>query len=154
MLSKIILLLAILAYSIIVAQSFMYIVALKNVQKTMAAGSYIELRNLLDKSFRANYKYAVYSALITSLLHAAVNIKSPDNLLFITAVIAFIALAADVLLMMKGNMPINNLINTWTAEKYPANWAEYRAKWLQVFFYREIVTIIGFVSLVFGSVLG
>jgi hypothetical protein len=47
--------------------------------------------------------------------------------LFITAIVAFVALITDVLLM-KGNMPINNLINTWTADNYPANWVEYRAK--------------------------
>jgi MFS superfamily sulfate permease-like transporter len=55
---------------------------------------------------------------------------------------------------MKGNMPINNLINTWTAENYPANWEYYRAKWLRIFFYREIATITGFVSLVTGVVFG
>ena len=41
MYTKIILLLTILAYSIIVGQSYMYIVALKNVQTEMGGGSYI-----------------------------------------------------------------------------------------------------------------
>jgi hypothetical protein len=81
-------------------------VALKNVQYGMQAESYIELRKALDVSFRANYKYAVYAALLTSLLLVSANIKSPGSLLFITSVIAFVALIADVLLMMKGNMPI------------------------------------------------
>ena len=143
-----------LAYSVIVAQSFMYIVALKNVQHGMQAESYIELRKLLDINFRANYKYAVYAALLTSLLLVLVNIKSPGSLLFITSAIAFTALIADVLLMMKGNMPINNLINTWTVDNYPPDWAMYRAKWLRVFFYREIVTMAGFISLLFGAVFG
>lgn len=154
MFTKIILLLAILAYSVIAAQSFMYLVALKNVQHGMQAASYIELRKLLDVNFRANYQYAVYAALLTGLLLVLAKIKSPASLGFITAAIAFAALIADVLLMMKGNMPINNLINTWTAENYPADWAMYRAKWLQIFFYREIVTITGFISLVIGTVFG
>lgn len=154
MYKKIILLLTILAYSVIVAQSFMYIVALKNVQQGMQAESYIELRKLLDINFRANYKYAVYAALLTSLLLVLVNIKSPGSLLFITSAIAFTALIADVLLMMKGNMPINKLINTWTPVHYPDNWADYRAKWLQIFFYREVATITGFISLAIGAVFG
>jgi hypothetical protein len=154
MYTKIILLLAMLAYSFIVAQSFMYIVALKNVQHGMQAASYIELRKLLDVNFRANYKFAVYAALLTGLLLVLANIKSPGSLGFITAAIAFAALIADVLLMMKGNMPINNLINTWTVDHYPPDWAVYRAKWLRIFFYREIATITGFVSLLIGAVFG
>jgi hypothetical protein len=154
MYTKLMLLLTVLAYSIIVAQSYMYMVALKNVQQVMQAASYIELRKGLDVNFRANYKYAVYAALITSFIFVLMNIKSPGSLLFITAAIAFAALIADLLLMMKGNMPINNLINTWTPENYPANWAAYRAKWLRIFLYREIATITGFTSLVIGAVFG
>jgi hypothetical protein len=152
--TKIILLLTILTYSVIVGQSYMYIIALKNVQKSMNAPSYIELRNLLDASFRANYKYAVYASLLLNPLLVVVAAKNPGSILFITAAIAFVTLVADVLLMMKGNMPINNLINTWTPIHYPDNWAAYRAKWLQIFFYREIATITGFISLVIGAVFG
>jgi hypothetical protein len=152
--TKIILLLTILAYSVIVAQSYMYIVALKNVQIGMGGGSYIQLRKLMDANFRANYKYAVYAALASSLLLVLINIKSPNSVLFIAASVSFIALITDLLLMMKGNMPINNLINTWTPVHYPDNWAVYRTKWLQIFFYREIATITGFISLVVGAVFG
>ncbi len=154
MYTKIILLLTMLAYSVIVAQSYMYIVALKNVQYSMQAENYIELRKLLDTNFRANYKYAVYAALILNLLLVIITCKNPGSLLFITTAIAFVALVADVLLMMKGNMPINNFINTWTTDYYPPDWAIYRAKWLRIFFYREIVTITGFISLVVGTVFG
>ena len=134
--TKIILLLSIIAYSVIVGQSYMYIVALKNVQTDMSAGSFIQLRQLLDTNFRNNYQYAVYASLITSLILVLINIK------------------ADLLLMLKGNMPINDLINTWTSDHYPDNWAEYRAKWLQIFLYREVATITGFISLVIGAVFG
>jgi hypothetical protein len=152
--TKIILLLTILAYSIIVGQSYMYIVALKKVQTDMGGGSYVQLRKLLDTNFRANYKYAVYAALVMSLLLVLINIRSSNSILFITASVAFIALIADLLMMMKGNMPINKLINTWTPVHYPDNWAEYRAKWLQIFFYREVATITGFISLIIGAVFG
>lgn len=154
MYTKIILLFTMLAYSVIVAQSYMYIIALKNVQHCMQAESYIELRKLLDVNFRANYKFAVYAALVTSFILVLINIKTPGSLLFITSSIAFVALIADVLLMMKGNMPINDLINTWTVDHYPADWALYRAKWLRIFLFREIVTITGFISLVTGAVFG
>lgn len=152
--TKILLLLTLLAYSIIVGQSYMYIIALKHVQNSMQANSWIELRKLLDAGFMANFKYAVYAALLTNLLLVITTIKNPGSLLFITAAIAFVALIADTLLTVKGNMPINTLINSWTADNYPANWAEYRTKWLQIFQYRQIANITGFVSLLVGAAFG
>jgi hypothetical protein len=55
---------------------------------------------------------------------------------------------------MKGNMPMINFINAWTADNYPADWEYYRAKWLQIFFYRKIATTTGFFSLLIGAVFG
>jgi len=152
--SKIILLSALISYSCVVSQSYMYIIALKNVQNSMSATSYIELRKLLDANFRANYKWVVYAALFTNLLLVLINIQSPNSLLFIASAIAFLALVADTALMMKGNMPVNKLINTWTVDNYPANWEYYRTKWLRIFYYREIATVAGFISLLIGVVFG
>ena len=154
MLVKVVFLFTLLAYSIIVSQSFMYILALKNVQFTLEANSFIELRKLIDVNMRDNFKYPVYAALFTSLLMVILTLKNPTSLLFITVAIAFIALIADTLLMMKGNLPINDVINTWSADNFPKNWSEYRAKWFTVFQYRQIANIIGFVSLLIGAVFG
>lgn len=142
------------AYSIIVSQSFMYIIALKNVQTSMQAGPFIELRKLLDAGFRANFKNAIYVALLCNLLLVISMAKFPGGLLFISSLIAFIALVADVLLALKGNIPINNLINTWSIESYPDNWSAYRTKWLTIFQYRQICNLTGFICLLAGVVFG
>jgi hypothetical protein len=154
MLVKVLFLFTLLAYSIIVSQSFSYIIALKNVQLNLNAGSYIELRKLIDANFRANFTYVVYAVLITNLLLVLTTVKNPSSLLFITAAIAFVALIADTLLTVKGNLPINDIINTWSTDKYPTDWADYRAKWLTIFQYRQIANIMGFVSLLIGAVFG
>ena len=154
MLFKALFLFTLLAYSIIVSQSFSYIIALKNVQLSLNVGSYIELRKLLDVNFRANFTYVVYAALITNFLLVLTTLKNPSSLLFITAAIAFVALIADTLLTVKGNLPINDVINTWSSDNYPTNWMDYRAKWLTIFQYRQIANIIGFVSLLIGAVFG
>jgi hypothetical protein len=154
MLSRYLLFFTIISYSIIVGQSFMYIIAMKNVQTSMQAASYIELRQLLDAGFMANFKWAIYTALLCNLLLLISTMKTPGSLLFITVVIAFAALIIDTLLAVKGNVPINTVINSWSADNYPADWADYRAKWLQVFRYRQIANISGFTSLVIGAVFG
>lgn len=152
--SKILLLLTILAYSIIVSQSFMYIIALKNVQNSLQANSYIELRKLTDIQFNANFKIPMYAGLLGCLLLLISNMKAPGSLLFITAAIAFVALAADTVLALKGNIPINAMINSWQADQYPANWETYRAKWFHIFQYRQAANITGFISLLVGAVFG
>lgn len=154
MTTKIILLFTLLVYSIIVSQSFMYILALKDVQLGLDANSYTELRKLIDSSMRSNFKYVIYAALLANLGLAISTIRNPGSLLFITTAIAFAALILDTLLTVKGNLPINDVINTWSPDRYPSNWAEYRTKWLSIFQYRQIANITGFVSLLIGSVFG
>jgi len=154
MVINIILLITLLTYSIIVSQSFMYILSLKNVQLNLEVNSYIETRKLIDTSMRKNFTYVVYAALLINLTLVVVTIKSPGSLLFISAVIAFLALIVDTLITVKGNLPINDIINTWSSGNYPSNWADYRVKWLCIFQYRQVANITGFVSLLIGAVWG
>ena len=154
MINKIILLAALLPYSMVVSQSFMYILSLKHVQLSLDANAYTDLRKLTDASMRKNFKWVIYLALITALILVIANISNPDSLLFIMSAIAFLALMADTLFTIKGNLPINDIINTWSADNYPPNWEYYRDKWLKVFQYRQVANIIGFVSLLTGAVFG
>ncbi|MBA4057978.1 MAG: hypothetical protein C0490_24895, partial [Marivirga sp.] len=103
MITKIILLFALLSYSIIVSQSFMYILSLKYAQLNLTLRSYIELRKLLDASMRSKFRYAVYAALLTNLILVISAAKDPDSLLFIAAAIAFVALVLDTVITLKGN---------------------------------------------------
>lgn len=154
MTTKILLLITILAYSFIVSQSFMYILSLKHVQLSLDVNTYTELRKLIDTSMRSNFKFAVYATLLSSLALVIYTINAPTSLLFITSVIAFVAIVVDTLLTVKGSLPINDVINSWSADSYPANWTEFRTKWFSIFQYRQIANIAGFVSLLVGALFG
>lgn len=152
MTTKIILFITLLAYSFIVSQSFMYILSLKYVQLNLEADSYTQLRTLIDTSMRANFKYVIYVALVFNLALVVTSIKNPTSIVFITSSIAFVTLVIDVMLTLKGNLPINDIINNWTPSTIPANWATFRDKWFTIFQYRQIASIVGFVSLLIGVV--
>lgn len=154
MTTKITLLVALMAYAVIASQPFMYIFSLKHVQLNLNANSYIELRKLTDTAMRANFKYVLYVALLANIALAALTIKTPNSILFMTTTIALVALIADVMLTLKGSLPINDVMNTWSADNYPSNWQDFRAQWFAVFQYRQIAGIIGFVSLAIGAVFG
>lgn len=151
---KILMLINLLAFSFIVAQVFMYMIALTNVQKNMDAPSYIRLRKLLDKNFRAKFGFVIYTSLLSSLLLCCVTATDPFSFLFITSLVAFFALITDILLALRGNMPINNRINTWKPDLYPADWEVYRDKWFFFFRWRQIAGSVGFVSLLLGALFG
>jgi len=150
--TRIVLFTTLLAYSFVVSQSFSYIIALHNSQKNLDAKSYIKVRKLLDKNFRAKFKYVFYSTLISNILLCILTIQEPTSLLFFGSLIALIGFIADTGFMLRGNMPINNYINTWSPDNYPDDWEIHRAKWLSIFTKRQAANIIGFTSLLFATV--
>ena len=154
MTTRIILAITLLVYAIIASQAFMYMLSLKQVQLNLGANSYTEIRKLIDISMRASFKYVIYAALLANVSLVIATIKTPSGLVFITATIALLALVAEILLTLKGNLPINDVINTWSADSVPANWTAFRDKWFTIFQYRQIASITGFISLLIGAVFG
>jgi len=154
MTTKIIFAITLLVYAMIASQALMYILSLKQVQLNLGASSYIEIRKLIDISMRASFKYVIYAALLANVSLVIATIKTPSSLVFITATIALLALVVEIVLTLKGNLPINDVINTWSADNVPANWTSFREKWFTIFQYRQIASITGFISLLIGAVFG
>jgi hypothetical protein len=146
--------LTLLFYSIIVSQSFMYIIALRNVSRGLTPNAYLEFRQLIDTGFRKKFVYIVYGALTANLLLVIATLSNPGSMLFTAAVFSFGALLVDTSITIKGNLPINDHINTWTANTLPANWADVRDQWLSFYQYRQIANISGFLCLLIGTVFG
>lgn len=151
---KVIILINLLAYSLIVSQSFSYIIALRNVQRNMQPQSYIELRKLLDKNFQIKFRIVFYFSLLSCSALTLLSSMHLTGLLFITSATALAGLIIETILTLKGNVPINREINTWSADNYPLNWQDYRNRWLTIFAKRQVVNIIGFLSLLVGAVFG
>ena len=154
MTTKIIFAITLFAYVMIASQAFMYILSLKQVQLSLNANAYTEIRKLIDTSMRASFKYVIYAALLANVLLVILTAKTPNGLVFITATIALVALIAEIMLTLKGNLPIHDVINTWSADSVPANWTSFRNKWFTIFQYRQIASITGFISLLIGAVFG
>lgn len=149
---QIILLLNLLAYSFIISQSLSYIIALDDVQRKMQPAAYITFRQLVDKNFRAKFKYPFYASLLFSPASAVLALTYNNYFLFVSAIIATIAIVIDTIITIKKNMPVNDYINQWTIDNYPANWQEYRTKWLYYFRWRQIINITGFIVLLIGVI--
>ncbi|HEX7902259.1 MAG TPA: hypothetical protein VF487_00170 [Chitinophagaceae bacterium] len=154
MLIKVTLFITLLMYAFIVGQSFFYILALSNATKKMQAIAYIETRKLIDAELQSKLSLVYYAALGASVLLTAFSVVNPNGILFISSVIALIALVIDVVFALKGNVPLNKTINSWSETQYPDNWQQVRSKWFSIYHIRQVVNIVGFVSLLAGLVFG
>lgn len=121
MLIKITLFITLVMYTFIAGQSFFYILALTNATKKMQATAYIETRKLIDAELQSKLSLVYYAALGASVLLTAFSVVNPNGILFISSVIALTALVIDVAVALKGNIPLNKTINSWSATQYPAN---------------------------------
>ncbi|WP_276500394.1 hypothetical protein [Terrimonas pollutisoli] len=151
---KITLFITLLLYAFVISQSFFYILAMSGTMKKMQAETYIETRNLLTQKLETPLQVVYYLALGSSLLLVAFCVVNPTGWLFISSVIALITLVADALLAVKGNIPLNKYINSWTTANYPVNWQQYRAKWFSHYHTRQAINITGFISLLAGWIFG
>jgi uncharacterized membrane protein len=151
---KILMLINLIGFACIASQPLFYLLALADSQKKLVAPSYIELRKLLDKNLRIPLQALYYGTLLSVALLMVFSFLSHAPLLFTSASIALLALIADVVISLKRNIPINNLINKWDPQAYPRHWQLIRRKWFYFYHIRQAVGIVGFISLLVGVVFG
>ena len=151
---KITLFITILLYAAIISQSLFYILAMSKVMKNMQVATYIETRKLLDKHLRVSLPVVYYGSLIASIALTAFCLVNSSGLLFICSIIALVCLVADLVLIVKGNIPLNKIFNSWTTTNYPSNWQQYRSKWFSFYHIRQLTNMIGFLSLLTGIIFG
>ncbi len=151
---KITLFITMLLYVFVISQSFFYILAMSSTLKKMQAETYIETRNLLTERLKTPLQIIYYATLGSSVLLTSFCVVNPSGWLFICSIIALIALLADVILAVKGNIPLNTFISSWTTANYPSDWKQYRSKWFTLYHVRQVLNITGFVSLLAGLVFG
>jgi hypothetical protein len=151
---KITLFITLLAYAVVISQSFFYLLAMGSVCKNMKPATYIESRKLLDDRLSKTLAAAYYTTLLASIALTAFCVTNPSGLLFISSIISLIALLTDMVLAIKGNQPLNKIINTWTTNEYPNDWEYYRNRWFVFYNTRQVINLTGFIVLVGGVIFG
>lgn len=151
---KIALFINLLLYSLVISQSFFYLIALSRTIRSMQALTYIEYRQLIDRHIRVSLPAVYYLTLSASIALTALCVVNPGGPLFIASVIALLALLADIVVAKTGNEPLNKTINTWTSGNYPSNWQQYRSRWFMYYRLRQFLNSLGFIALLAALVFG
>lgn len=151
---KITLFITLVLYAAVISQSFFYMLGMAGATRGMQINSYIEARQLLDKYLSHSLPFIYYGTLVASIALTAFCVTNPSGLLFISAVIALVALLIDMIVTIKGNVPLNREIRNWTNANYPANWNDFRSRWLSIYQLRQVANLTGFIALVAGIIFG
>lgn len=143
---------SVVAYSIVVSQPLAYIVFMSSAQRALSAPAYIELRQCINPVMSRRVPVIYLSALATVLLLIVLSLRIGNWNVLVTATVALLCLVVDVILMIRENVPINGIVDRWSTTDYPEDWEDYRRKWFGVFGYRQVVLLVGFLSLLVGAV--
>lgn len=141
-----------LAYAVVVSQPLAYLVFLRRAQEGLSAPAYIELRQRINPVMGRRLPAIYAGALLLGLLVLALAIGDGATMTLVSTAVALLCLVVDVVLMTRASIPINGAMDGWSPASYPADWEQYRAKWFAVFGYRQVVLLVGFLSLLAGAV--
>ncbi len=147
-------LLNLMVYGMLAGQPLFYLLALGKATKKLRPSSYTELRNHLNNILEVNMRILYYTVLLTSTGWFICTLTIHSRLQLLSSTIALAALCVDMFFLFKGDIPVNNIIKTWTPDNYPADWEAYRRKWFVFFHRRQAATLTGFASLLLGAVFG
>jgi hypothetical protein len=148
---KIIQLLQLVSYLLVTSQLLFYLVILIDALRVVSLQNFLEQRKVINTLFEGRFKAMYYACLVLSLTVVVISIKDVSSPIFITSLIAFICLVADVVLTIKGNGPLNARTNTYVVGQR-GNWEELRIDWLRFIKYRGYFSTIGMISLLAGLV--
>ena len=149
---KILVLVNLMAFAFLASQPLFYLMAFSEAQKSLRATAYIELRKQLDRSIKPTLSFAYYFTMATLLLLLIASLQATNYLLLATTLISVAALVTDIVLALKTNIPINNIISQWDADNYPRHWQLFRRKWFYFYHMRQAAGLVGFAALLFGAV--
>jgi hypothetical protein len=150
MTTKILRLLQLAVYLIITSQALFYLIILSDAMKQVSLENFIEFRKIVDGLMGTRFRVIYYVGLILTLSVVILLLKKPDSVLFITSCIALVCLIIDVSIAMKGNIPINNLINTYTPGDTTQDWSALRTQWLNLINIRGGFVTVGMLSQIAG----
>ncbi len=116
---------------------------------TLPGPSFVETTKAIDKQFFDPIPW-VYTVVNFSILFVLLVLirewRSPPFILTAVALVCALISTGSTLLI---NVPINvDVINNWSAQNPPANWAQVRDQWDQANGFRAIVELIAFACLV------
>ncbi|OHV41394.1 hypothetical protein BCD49_07925 [Pseudofrankia sp. EUN1h] len=123
------------------------LVAIRPAMHSLPVASYITVKQAFDASYPRFMVPLQLAALVTSLaltVTAAVDDSTTSAAL---AGVGFVLLLVNVVVTVRGDLPINIAMASWRPEEPPADWERHRVRWDRFNAIRTAAAVTGLVLL-------
>jgi uncharacterized membrane protein len=149
---KTIRLLHLLSYLLVSSQVLFYWYILSDALKAVSLENYFEQRKIIDSLMIKRFKSMYYTCLVLSIVVIVVSAQHPSSFFFISSILALILLLVDIIITVKGSLPLNTLSHSFGTSTENVNWEEVRTQWLGYMKYRGLSITLGMACLLGGLV--
>lgn len=149
---KIILMLYLACYLMVSAQLIYYVIVMGEALKKIPIQHFLQLRKLIDPLVVTRYRWVYGLCLVLSASAMLLSQYDTFSAVDIYLVISFACLVLDIALALKGNLPLNTLVNAGTLGEHWLKWEILRIKWIRLIRYRGVISGVGMVTLLVGLV--
>ena len=139
-----------LFFCVIAGQAFFYLIGGTAGLKAVSAGAFIEQRKAIDVAIGPPLKLLYPGTVLVSLTMVVLLRQQVGSPLFWLSTLALFLIVTDLTLAIRGDIPLNKLIQTWSPTSYPANWSEVRHEWFAYMQWRQVCSIGGLLCVLAG----
>ena len=149
---KIIRFLHLVCFLIVTSQLLYYVFVMGDAMKLTSIGNFIEQRKIVDPMVHQRHVPFYYACLLLGLLLLLMQFRQWNSWLFITTALATLLLVTDIIIALKGNVPINQYINQYKPGTEDSLIEQLRLKWIGLIKLRGLISMAGMVILIAGLV--
>lgn len=137
---------------IIASQGIFYLLGASEAFRKLSTVAFAEQRRLLDGVIASRFRFIYLLTLATGLLIIFLTRHTPQEKTFICTLAATLLLIADIIVALKGNIPVNNMFSNFSpsSPSAPADWHFLQVRWISCMVIRGIYSTISLLIILFS----
>jgi uncharacterized membrane protein len=143
---------ALVSSGLVAGVLFIGLVAVQPALRSVTPGTYVTVKQAFDRTYPPFMRPLQLTALAVSLaltVTAGVQGKATCAVL---AGLAFLSIAVNIVVTVRGDLPINVAMASWRADDPPSDWEHHQARWDTFNKIRTVAAVTALVLLAVASV--
>jgi uncharacterized membrane protein len=105
------------------------LVAVRPAMHSLPPTTYVLVKQAFDVSYPRFMKPLQIACLLTTVALTIAAAVDGATTRLILAALATVAVLTNIIVTVRGDLPINNAMATWTPDAPPGDWESHRARW-------------------------
>jgi len=139
-------LLQLLVVIIIASQGIFYFIGCAEAMKHLTVPVFADYRKALDSFIAGRLRILYYIALALGITVLILSRQHMNGLIFICTMVATLCIVIDVLIALKGSIPINNQFNQYPASEV-SDWRALQLSWVKLILIRGVFSSTALIAL-------